>query len=250
MSTELKLIPGTLPSGYCPTTEQERYNKYFALGYAQLDAGSGYTIKVDASPPSAAERSTNLWMPTSGAYIGKVFRYLNGYWTSPHPIPASSDFRRIVAAGSESDVWSLELGGAVGDNPAVTAPTAYTGALWEVDHNFDDRSFMGVKNTVAIAADGGAATVTPTSDNLPEHRHESGVPYTDTAQEPPYGETPITEAHTLAFPTLATAGSGNANAYTQYTGENGSDITPLDIIHPVRGVWVVKRTSRIYFTTS
>lgn len=244
--SNLKLIPGTLPSGWCPSTEQERYNKYMALGYALLEAGTGYTVKVSADPPGATERSTTLWIPTGGNHPGLVFRYASGLWIHPHPVPASSDFRFIVAAGSEADVWALD--GGSGDDPSVTAPTAYTGAMWEVDSNFADRSFMGAGTTAAIATDAGSATVTPTSDNLPEHRHESGVPYTDTVQVPPYGETPITEAHTLAFTTVATGGTGNANAYTQYTGEDSSSITPLDIVHPVRGVWVIKRTSRQFYT--
>lgn len=251
MSTQLKLIPGTLPSGYCPSTEQERYNKYFQLGYALLPTGTGYTIKVSDTAPTSSERSTTLWMPITGSYGGKVFYYQSGYWTCPHPVPASSDFRRIVAAGDESAVWALD--GGDGDDPSSTAPTSYTGAMWEVDHNFNDRSFMGANSTVSIATDGGSATVTPTTDNLPEHRHESGVPYTDTAQEPPYGEIAINGTeypHTLGFTTVATAGSGNANAYTQYTGQDSNDITPLDIIHPVRGIWVVKRTARIYLTTA
>lgn len=265
MSTELKLIPGTLPASFCPSTEQERYNKYFALGYASQPTGVGYTIKVSDTAPSAAERSTTLWMPLSKAFPGgepadgKVFYYQGGYWTCPHPVPPSSVFRRVVAAGNEASVWLLD--GGDGDDPSSTAPTDYTGAMWEVDHNFDGQTLMGV-GTIGdgsgaiteslIATDIGQTNgeVALGTDNLPEHRHESGVPYTDTVQEPPYGETPITEAHTLAFTTVATGGSGNANAYTQYTGFDSSDITKVNIIQPSRGIWVVKRTARKFWVVS
>lgn len=256
---DLPLIPGTLPVGYCPADEQARYNKYFALGYAQLAAGTGWSVKVDPASPSVDERINTLWLKTGAAgEPERLYKYFDGYWSSPHPVPASSDFRTLVAAGSEADVWALD--GGDGSDPTAVPPTDHTGAMWEVDHTFDFRIPMGA-GTNPTAYDGGAATVlsvggtagaerhTLSSDEMPAHTHPNASNQFYRWEADGNDGIAGQGEGLVGYDDYSGHPGGPATAYEPVTDSTGGGKSH-DSLPPVKGVFLIKRTIRQFYTAA
>lgn len=80
MSVELTLTAGTLPQGFCPTTEQARLNGYAAALSIILPDYYGQFVISSSTP--AAEDQDKVWLKLdgSGNPIG-FFLYVGGAWT-------------------------------------------------------------------------------------------------------------------------------------------------------------------------
>ena len=126
---DLPLIPGSLPVGWCPASEQDRYNKYFALGIAQLSLGTGYTIKYSDTQPTPEERANTLWYKTIGGVPDRLYVYYNGYWSAQHEAPADGEERRLWV-GSEANVWAYDGGDGTDPGAGGANVTAQTGAMF------------------------------------------------------------------------------------------------------------------------
>lgn len=269
MSQQLALLPGSLPPGWCPTSGtgfyQEIYNKFFMLGAALLPTGTGLALKVDDGPRTAEDQGTVVWLRTIGGKPERIYTYYAGYWVSPHPIPPSSDFRMIVAAGSEADVWAMD--GGDGTDPATTAPTAVTGAMWEVDHTFDFRMPVGVgtnsdtSNSIAIEEIGGAEEITLTTAQGAQdenHVHTVGRQVADAGSA---GD----DVALLIGSNVATGAGFVVHGDSNFESKNIEDCTgdyavtsgvtmdpiePHSNMPPYKGVWFVKRTIREFYTAA
>lgn len=115
--------------------------------------------------------------------------------------------------------------------------------MWEVDHDFDGRSPMSPgeisgsdpTKTLAPEENYGAGSITLTLANLPPHHHE--VKYsTDDSGE--------------GFPAASNGDTEDFSYNTEDTGGNGEDpaeATPINNVHPVRGMFCIKRTARINY---
>lgn len=151
--------------------------------------------------------------------------------------------------------------GGDGDDPAVTAPTATTGAMWEQDSAFHGRFPIGVGTTpggtsVAVLGTDGNDLKTIAEANLPSHKHLSpwygsliGSNAWDGDTNPEYG---YTEVSTAAGKKVVDDSSGNyshPDRVQPYTSSTGSG-TQLDVLNPCIGIYVIKRTARIYYTAS
>lgn len=126
----------------------------------------------DSPAPTVAERG-KLWFPPSR---GRLYQYKDGLWISRiYPPPESK--RRIFWYGQATELWQEDEGS--GNDPAADKPTVYTGAVWEVDHDFDGRTAFG---SGAVPGTDPVMTMVPTesygvgelkltADNVPEHFH-------------------------------------------------------------------------------
>ncbi len=233
-----------LPAGYCYTSP-ERFALDIAAGLQGYLPGSYSTIVRSETEPVATDRD-KVWVQVNadGAFTGKTFTYAYGKWVMLNP--RRNPAERVWFEGSESDAWSYD--GGDGTDPTSNPPTATTGAMWEVDHNYDFRFPLGAgtspkPTTVSVGDTGG------------EEDHELDVsefPASFQLQATLPGHRTNTE--TLGPQWLAPAGSAYAsvtNPATEVGTFNfsntggGQGITNMP---PYRAGYWLKPTNRQYFT--
>lgn len=258
--SELALIPPSLPVGWCPTSEQDRATTYFNRAAALLPQGVGYVVKPSQTAPTAAERANTIWLKLDGSNrpVG-YFLYAGGYWSWPHAITAASAFRSLWI-GVESDLWAMD--GGDGTDPTSASPTSYTGAMWQVDHDFDFRALMGPgtspdSTSLAVAANAGAEFTTLTVDNL-KHQHPFGARINGNNDDAEFlTGTSVSIASTIAREVEGDSGDPSETATTTadlitalgIAAQDADETsTAISRIPPVRGIYVIKRTARVYMT--
>lgn len=231
-----------VPEGFCNslgTDWVQQLVNLVAQGVAVLDSGSstGTIILNQENQPDPAQQIF-LWRKPSRGNL--IFQYIGGAWVCPNPEPASGPIRRIFE-GDPSDVDTYDGGtaGAVGTN---------AGPMWEIDHNYDGRSPMGpgaipdTTDTLVVATNYGHGQSVIAQSNLPAtinlkatfdgHRTnlEDGTPQwlcpTGSGGDVP--TTPVTEDATIAF---TNTGGGVA----------------LNLVQPVRGAYMIRRTARVNY---
>ncbi len=233
--TVIVITGGTLPGGYCPASYQALLNDFVARLSGYVPNGIKGTV-ISATPP-VAEDQDKLWIKLSGTSPIGWFIYDNGSWVRPHEAPASGDERRLWV-GSTVDLQTYDGG----DTNAV-GPTP--GPFWEVDTDFAAKfpvapGTFASGASVAVSGIGGQETVTLLNANLPEHRHAMGL-------EPSAATAPSdSQAGALhapgGSPYFAEAELTSKVAYTRNTGESAP--TPLNMLPPYRGAYIIKRTAR------
>jgi hypothetical protein len=181
----LSLIPPTLPSDFCTLSTQEQANLLIDGTQVTGSVEGGIVFSTDEPGVDDRDKAWGLLNP-DGTFTGKIFTYDDGFWGSQHPYAVSGDVR-LIWTGIEADVWSFDGGDGV--DPAITAPTTFTGAMWEVDTVFAGRSPMGVgaisgsdpAKSIALNEQYGAGSVTlldnqAFSAQTHGHVHWSGLP--------------------------------------------------------------------------
>jgi len=260
MSTTIPLIAPSLPLGWCPTSEQDRATMLFNRAGALLPTGAGWTVKVStlADPPTAAEQSNTLWLVLGAdGSPTRLYKYSGGYWSSEHPVTASGS-QRSLWVGTENDLWAFD--GGDGTDPTTSPPTARTGAMWQVDHDFDFRALMGPgtspdSTVLAVGANLGAEFITLAIENFP-HQHPFGYLYHGTSSDDAlflHGST-VTIPSTTGYAVHGDA-SGESTTATSADLITGAPIAPQDstaattksVLNPVRGIFVIKRTARTHY---
>lgn len=245
MAIGLKLIAGTLPTNCYPATPQELYAAMFALGQAEASELDG--VIISDTTPAATDRD-KAWLKTSaGAPLWPpIYRYFNGQWVMRHNVDPSGSERRIwVGALADLNTYEGGSAGAVGDA---------SGPFWEEDAAFQDRIPMGVGPAIAlaVATNYGIANaqVTLAPDNIKDHRHFTAADFSAAGQPKP------TASNQTAH---SGGGTGNENYIFQGTSTeaNIARSSPADgltgansafsVLNPVRGIYVIKRTARIYW---
>lgn len=243
----LTLIPPTVPEDYCNLTQQEQIN--LLIKGIVISGSADPSILFQSTAPGIDDRD-KAWGRTdaSGRFLGKVYTYFSGFWVSLHPYSPSGDIR-ILFLGPSGDIGNFD-GGSSGDPVGD-----YTGPMWERDTNFNDRIPMGVGASLATTVDTDFgdtdASITIGSTNLPEHFHFMA------------NSTQINTGALLSaggFAAYIGGGQGQENYVLQESPSDAnvgktstvgeSSPTDLDILNPVRGVFVIKRTARIYYTAS
>lgn len=171
------LIPPTLSDDFCSKTPQEQANEL--ISGTQISSSTSFTnLLIQAATPTVAQRAGNAWFRLEGADLlpDDLYKFAAGNWQAKIWPPASSDMR-MFWRGSEADLWSFD--GGDGTNPAVTAPTATTGAVWERDTEMDGRLPMGIGDipgvvptkTLAVDEAYGSGNITQTAQQVAAHTH-------------------------------------------------------------------------------
>ena len=271
----LSLIPPTLPEDYCTLSMQQQAN--LLIFGTQVTGSIEGGIVFTATEPSVDDRD-KAWgkLNVDGTFSGKIYTYDDGKWGSEHPYTPSGDVR-LIWTGVDSDVWSFDGGDGV--DPGVTAPTTYTGAMWEVDTVFAGRSPMGVgaisgsdpAKSLALDELYGAGSVTLTDAqafSAQTHQHVAGrmttfddiyLPFATSV--PPYPDAATIQGRvntgtggptTVALGAVVPAGPYlvSSEAYNPATSEavalETNEAHPN--VHPVVGVYIIKRTARQFYT--
>ena len=242
MSTQYPLTPGTLANTCYPESAQTLYNEMFAKGVVTLDIEG---VIISESSPSATDRD-KFWIKLNGSgFPTGHFKFQNGLWVWPHQVPAN-DKRVYLFIGSSAEVNTLDGGNT---NPVADAD----GPFWQIDTDFQDRIPMGVGPSLALSVGTNYgdedAKVTLGETNIPEHFHYSF------ANELIAGYNNVNPTSQVAY-ALGSEGSENyvmaksdQDATLGKTGTYGQE-TPdeLNVLNPVRAVYIIKRTARIYTT--
>jgi microcystin-dependent protein len=243
MPTPLKLVAGTLATNCWPASPQLLYNEMFERGSALLGDITGIIISDSAPEPNDRDKA---WIKTSAGkpVLPYPFVYQGGAWIAPHPAPPSAQERRLWV-GSTGDLITYDGGasGGVGDT---------TGPIWEIDTDFTDRLLIGAGTTAAVNVNAGAATnqVTLITANLPVHYHTFGIEQSDlsTTAEPGmvYSDGGVSTIYSSGL-------SPTAFAKTRTNINGGSSSTVPDafsILPAVRGIYLIKRTARIFLVAA
>lgn len=260
------LLPGDLGSEYCFTSWQ-RFNVDMisrARVIARTQTGTSFW-NISASTPSADMRI----YPWLNLNDGRVYQwsFTIGKWISPRPY-AFSQLWTPTAGTLESALWSLDggdgsdpratIGGVA--NPAYVPPTAYTGAMWQVEHLFDGRFPLGVGE---IAGSSPAATVASqgtvdslggtgemkhslTAAEMPPHVHHFTVTANNAASsgtgELTGGEYNSPNDGHFSGDTENAGGVSNGATPPVYT------VNPHNSMPPYRGTYIVTPTVRAFYT--
>lgn len=205
---------------------------------------SGVIISDTAPAPNDRDK---LWFDTNNN-DNNIYSWVTdiGNWARPNPTEPASDERRLWV-GSEASVWSYE--GGDGNDPSVTAPGAGTGAMWEVDHNFDGRVPLGPgtlpsTTVVNVGATGGEEKHSLTTAEMPPHVHHFTVIANNAAAsgtgELTGGEFNSPNDGKFIGDTDNAGGVSNGATPPVYT------VTPHNTLPPYIGTFVIKRTARIW----
>lgn len=252
----LPIIVPSAPEGFCPNTWQELLN-FIGQSYAQLASGNVQVLS-QSNQPNADQRTGFIWHDPD---TGLIYKYIGGAWIAPNLVAPGSSERRLWE-DTEANLITYDGGsaGAVGDS---------SGPMWEADHNYDGRMPMGPgllpssdpAKTLTVSENYGTATYTPTDTEFGgflAHVHCSGR-FIDAFPGRDYVYPSI---GSLAGDALTGIGvSGNyvpppkvglntlagewCNTGAPGLASNAAISTiKLNIVNPVRGCFVIKRTAR------
>lgn len=235
----ISLVPGTLPTGYCFTTLQQLNNDIISLASGYLP-GKYNTFNYGSDTPAAEDRDKPWFRLFVDGTPDKWYVYFNGAWSTPYRVPATSS-ERMLWVGSLVDLQSYD-GGSPG------AVTATTGPFWEEDTDFAGRSPMhpgaipasNPAKTLAVGEDFGEGAHLQDTQEVGPHPHPFSHPRVEGS-----GSTDITGGDVIAGDVGTGPQTGTASALSNtYTTVQKA----MPVIHPVRGIFICKRTIRTLWT--
>lgn len=250
MPSNLPLLPGTLASDCYPASAQAFYTQMFALGSAQLGDLTGIIISEAQPGPDDRDKA---WIKV---VAGKpIWGYAPAIWFStawviPHPEPANSPARKLWA-GSEALLATYD-GGDGG------VPGDASGPMWLVDHAMDGRSPMGpgtLPSGATLAFNGTMGeekhVLTGAEGAIGSHTHAYGLYVPGTGGGFAGQTTPsATSAYQSLFIGESTPSGANpvtANMFTLPPNLGaGATSDAHNTVHPVLGLFLIKRSGRIF----
>jgi microcystin-dependent protein len=152
----------------------------------------------------------------------------------------------MFTTGAESDIWDFD--GGDGNDPGAVPPTTYTGAMWEADSDFAGRSPMHPGN---ISGSSPLKNLAET-ENYGEGNHalvQAELPNVNwNLNVNSLSQAPGAGAQDGLLYQQPGTGSGNVAVPPSLIVSSGGTNTPHQTVHPVRGVWIIRRTARAYYT--
>lgn len=227
MQTELLVQSNDIPAGLCYSTPQADYPVLASFLRAIFN---GNEINFGSSTPAPADR-TKPWVRVNpdGTDDG-TWVFYNGYWVQKHPLATGLI---MLWEGAQTDIATLDGG----ESAAITN---ITGPFWEEVTEMAAKSPMHpgtlpAGDVIAIGA------------NFGEDRHTQSIAEIATHDHP---ATPSSGGRMIATGITPDDGTINRTGSLSYkevttTGQSGSS-TPFNVVHPVRGIWFLRRTGRLY----
>lgn len=263
-----------LPLGYCWTGPQQYMDDIFALLLGTMPGGGSIIIGDDLPGPD--QQTDTAWFRTQSGRLEGIYLF-QGVWHRPHPIEPSSD-EVIIWKGTEADLWLKD--GGDGTDPVSNPPTDFTGAMWQVDTDFEFRFPLGIgkgnigTNPVAYSPDaatvvaqgetGGAEKVLLDSTNtgLDTHSHLLGKMRSDSSAQADNAAFLTGTSAGNSGPARVVRGVGSGIINTDLVDETGEKLVTADgeravdadplVAHenlpPFRCVVFARRTARKYIT--
>jgi len=227
------LVKGTVPDGACFDSVSGLYNTFVNLTTAYVD-GDYSLFNFGDTEPSASDID-KPWIRTIGGKPDRIYVYIDGGWLSKHPVPAIvgdiGERRMFVGAASDIDTYDGGSGGGVGTS---------SGPFWEKDTEFDARLPIGYGTTAGGteitegSPTGGEDRTVLEEKNLPPHSHSLNYATRSFRS----GSADTGEGR---------FGSGSNVVEGMVTGGSGQLSVPFSNLPPYKGVYIIKRTARIYY---
>ena len=242
----LPIVAPTVPEGFCNTLGPDWVQQVINLMSQAVAVFDGVgTIVLDQEDQPSPEQRAFLWHEPS---TGRIYHWdsTSGAWISPNPEEASGDARRWWS-GDLTTLQTYDGGeiGAVGTN---------SGPMWEEDTAFAGRSPMGPgaiptsnpAKTLAVNEDYGEGAHTQNAQEVGPHTH------------PLDSEASITDGDNIK---IVNTGGGGPGLMIGLTGSATDDLTVLankytttqqamSVLHPIRGLFCIKRTIRVNYVGS
>ncbi len=235
--TLLPIINGNLASGACFANEQARLNAFAAVLNAVLPGRTFFNFG-DTKP--SVENQGYPWLYTVD---GRWYTF-SGSWKSPVPNP--SLFERRWFSGTLTDLLTYDGGSATGTGTEA-------GPMWQEDTTFIGRSPMHpglIPETVSTFAKNllvgenyGDGSHVQTTQELAVHAH-----FPDATKADGF----LGHAVAGAPATFNVTGGGDTINMAQTGTAGGNGLTPsvtqaMNWAHPVKGLYCIMRTNRIYY---
>lgn len=236
----INAVPGTLPSNFCPTGAtalQEFYNEIIARTVFSLSPDKAFYNFGDTTP--TPENRVFPWLRTISGSPDRWYVYVGGKWVWPYPVPISGGIRQLWV-GTLNDLKTYDGG-------STEPVTSTTGPFWEEDTAFAGRSPMHP---------GSIPNATPAYSLNPGENYGEGSHMMSKEEVGPH-------THPLNETDLVTTGSGSSEGLefsepsedffktlVTQTNEYATTQQAMPIIHPVRGIYIIKRTIRQYYTAT
>lgn len=237
----LPIIPGTLPENVCFSSWQAMLNLFASYMQAQLP-GETFFNYGDTKP--APELEAYPWLRTTD---GRWYSF-DGDWISPMNHDANE---RRLFVGTTGELQTYD-GGDAG------APSDRSGPSWEVDTAWADRTPIGVGTVVVNPEDNAGTanhTLTEAEGAVGVHTHAYGIAdlASDDAVFATSGQSNVagyTGHYVFGGGAPLNPAETTANLFTLPSGTGGTGVptpTAFSLIQPVRGVYVIKPTARLYY---
>lgn len=228
---------GTLPEGFCPSTEQERFNEYINRLTGSLP-DSYSTVNVGNIKPAAIDQN-KPWLRTNvDGTIDGWYTFANGIWRRPH-----TDFvgKTVLYTGSIANIATFD-GGSVG------TVTETTGPFWEEVTAAIGRTIVHPDpSKTVIKFQPNAVTISGAGSTGGEERHD----LTNT-EIPDHAHTVVGGTSIFQVGTGAQAGNfyrqdlaGNFQTGDPTNAANNGQ--PHNNMQPYIAVYLIRRTARLYY---
>lgn len=281
-----RLVPPSFRAGYCPKSYQEAVRD--AIGgtrVTMLIQTGNFLYNYGPTTPTEDNRIFP-WLNTTN---GRWWNFQFGVWTAPHWPPAGPNGLRMewteTEDGALSGLWKFDGGDGTdprvtlpggGANPAYVAPTAITGAMWEVDHLVDGRmsiapgtiptsspsASVAVKGTQDSEGNSGEYTHTLTADegSVEGHEHYMGLTNQEVTGNADDAYFRLTAKKTVPTYTGFYITGGGTRVEAAQTQADLAAMQPVDVngdplvttghnnMPPYYGLYKIKRTSRVWDT--
>lgn len=238
----VQLSSSAFPADACFGVSEADWNKLWPLLAANfVRAGLGLNVGNDL--PSPANEDKPWFRLNPDGTPDRIYTHTAGLWLARFFVDPPFTFWHT---GTELSIDTLH-GGEAG------AVTAYTGPFWQKVAGFEGRSpivpgTLASGAVIAIGDNFGAEEFTLSALNLPLHFHDIIADSTGAISGGDGGW--IIGRGSAASPEPARdrpASSTNPRTgRTEDAGELAADIDPVSNVHPVRGIWLLERTARLY----
>ena len=246
-----------LPFGACPSTVPELVDSLFRnlMFSLQTDLNPGFVV-VGETVPSVGQR-WSPWLRTNGDALDGLYTWsgeMRG-WVRPNPWPTGS---RILIECSKEELKTVDGGDIYTPGPA-------SGPMWEIDSEYDGKTPVGPDAEDYLAGEnGGKGSEVLAANMMPKHQHymtgkghRIGRGRTLEMRNGPQEPTWLTGAN------LSSLAENEKWTVPEYADKEfdlsiGNDLglddelsggvnNAMPITHPVRGVYVCKRTARRFY---
>lgn len=226
--SDLQVLNGQLPAGFCPATLQAMLNGFSAVQYVTIP-DSDSKLVVQATKPID---TTKAWLKLDQfGRPERIYWFAQGAWLSLHPLLPGFVMPWFAALPTFTSY----------DGGDVNALSPISGPMWEritdadIQGRFPLTTGTLASGTVIAQGDtGGEEEVELDIDEIPEHTHDVTAP----GRQDPNTNTSW-EKGSGADETITSQPAG---------GDPDGDTVPHNNMPPYVGMCWLRRTSRMFYT--